>query len=201
MPSHRDAANTSVAWKDKTEAPKPDSPPETRYVSSKVTWGTSSNPDGGYSHQHVPKRSHDSVCLLSPTNPTSRAGSLAPRHLHPPPCPGAAETRFYFGCHLPQRSRPQVSKAFWSEWTRTTFPVLTFRCRLQARSGGVLLHEQSPGKGKPESLQVQDQTPHKPAEGTAFPSSFTYMLKSPQPTPSLGSWGPPLLLGHYSLID
>lgn len=96
MPSHRDAANTSVAWKDKTEALKPDSPPETRYVSSKVTWGTSSNPDGGYSHQHVPKRSHDSVCLLSPTNPTSRAGSLAPRHLHPPPCPGAAETRFYF---------------------------------------------------------------------------------------------------------
>lgn len=66
-----------------------------------------------------------------------------------------------------------------------TFPVLTFQSfLLQARSCSVLLHEQSPGKGKPESLQVQDQTPQKPDTGTAFPSSFTYTVKSLQPTPS-----------------
>lgn len=120
------------------------------------------------------------------------------------PVSRGSEDSFLLWLYFPQRFWPQVSKAGLSLHTQHSLrsrkiylPSGLSFCRRRRR---VLLHEQSPGRGKLECAEGPGQTPQKPACRN-WVSPLIYIHGEVIPTNALRSRGPRLLPGHYSLAD
>lgn len=151
MPSCRNAANTSVTWKDKTESLKPYSPHETRGVPSKINWEQTRT--GEQLHQDVPKGIHNPVYILSNTNLSFQVYLPSVKALAPTTLSRGIRNSFLLWLHFPQKFQPQVFKVGLSLHTLHSFrsrspthlPVLPSASqKLQC----IAVLEQNPGKRK-----------------------------------------------------